>query len=232
MTENSQTSFTLRKINVSKLDKAHIIADMAETSFKTSPKNKKTKIKDVLDEKKIDNTLDDDKADRIIISNGMQRTIFYTTINGEKINADDMLKQIFRCFHCHCDITNDDSFIGIPIKLIEENGEKYFECVGICCDWSCAASHIKLRNLVNDNRFKSSYYLLSQMFYKVFKKYMTKDIASKSLFCYEVLKPYGGSLEKINKKHLSCTSLHKSSVSQTDKVLFSVQPIFYEELKK
>jgi hypothetical protein len=232
MSEISQTCFTLKNINVSKLDKTHIIADMAETSFKTSPKNKKTKIKDILDEKKIENTLDDDKADRIVILNGMHKTIFYTTINGEKINADDILKQTYRCFHCHSDITSNDSFIGIPIKLIESADEKYFECVGICCDWSCAASHIKLRNMVNDNRFKSSYYLLSQMYYKVFKKYMPKEIASKSLFCYEVTKPYGGSLEKINKKHLSCTSLHKSTVSQQDKVLFSIQPIFYEELKK
>ena len=29
----------------------------------------------------------------------------------------------------------------------EKKDEKYYECVGICCDWMCTASHIKLRNI-------------------------------------------------------------------------------------
>lgn len=229
----SQTTFTLRNINISKLDKAHIIPDLAETSFKTSPKNKKTKIKDILEEKKNENTLDDDKADRIVIINGLKRTIFFTTIDGEKITNEDKLKQTYRCYHCHCDITPEDSFVGIPVRLIEEkNNEKYYECVGMCCDWSCVATHIKLRNLLNDNKFKTSYYLLSHMYYRIFNKIMPKDIASKPLFAYEVLKPYGGAIEKYGKKVLISTGIHNSSINKQNKVCFTIQPFFYEELKR
>jgi len=230
---SSQNVFTLKGINVSRLDKTHIIPDMAETSFKTSPKNKKTKIRDILEEKKTENTLDDDKADRIIIMNGMQKTIFYTTIDGVKITNEDKLRQTCRCYHCHCDITPDDSFVGIPIRLVEINkDEKYYECMGICCDWSCVATHIKLRNLLCDNKFKSSFFLLSHMYYRTFNKFIPKDIASKPLFAYELLKPYGGSIEKYGKKILSSTSIHKSTLNNEKKVLFSIQPIYYEELKK
>ena len=230
--QNSQTIFTLKGIHISRLDKIHIINDMAENSFKTSPKNKKTKVRDVLDDRKTENTLDDDKSERIIIMNGMQKTIFYTTIDGEKITNEDKLKQTYRCYHCHCDITPEDSFVGIPVRHIQTKSQKYYECIGICCDWSCVATHIKLRNLLNDNKFKSSTCLLSHMYYRTFGKYIPKDIANKPLFAYEVLKPYGGSLEKIGKKVLSNTSIHKSTLNKEKTVLFSIQPIFYEELKK
>ena len=230
--QQSQTLFTLKGIYVSRLDKIHIIPDMAETSFKTSPKNKKTKIKDILDDKKVENTLDDDKSEKVVIMNGMQKTIFYTTIDGEKITNGDKLKQTYRCFHCHSDITPEDSFVGIPIRQVDINGEKHYECVGICCDWSCAATHIKLRTLLYDNKFKSSDSLLAHMYFKTFGKYIPKDIANKPFFAYEVLKPYGGSLEKIGKKVLNDTKIHKSTLNKDKNVLFSIQPIFYEELKK
>jgi hypothetical protein len=233
MTESSHTFFTLRRINISKLDKTHIIPDLAETSFKVSPKNKKTKIKDILEEKKIENTLDDDKADRIVIINGMKKTIFFTTIDGDKITNNDALKQTYRCFHCHCDINPGDSFVGIPVKLIEEkNEEKYYECVGICCDWMCTATHIKLRNMLNDNKYKSSYYLLSNMYYRIFKQIMPKELACRPLFAFEALKNYGGSIEKYGKKVLTSTGIHSSSISKKNQVCFTINPTFYEELKK
>lgn len=226
------STFTLKNINVSKLDKTHIIPDMAERSFKTSPRNKKTKIKDVLDEKKQENTLDDDNCEKLIINVGVQKVIFYTTIGGERILQNQQLTKTFCCYHCHVDINPGDSFLGIPIKLVND----CYECCGIVCGFECAASHIRLRNLVKDNKYEKSYFLLCNMYYKIHKKIMPRDVGTRPVFAFEMLDKYGGPLKKYGNKVLINTSIikknTKTDVQEGKVVTFSIQPIFYEELKK
>lgn len=222
------TSFTLKNINISNLDKTHIIPDMAETSFKTSPRMKKTKVKDLMDEKKAENTLDDDKADKIIIKNGINTTVFYTTIGGVKITQGETIKQTYSCFHCHCDINPGDFFLGIPIK--KNNG--YFECVGITCSFECAATHIKLRNIVKDSKFTLSFQFLANMYFLLYKKMIPKNIANRPLFAFEACKKYGGDIDKYGKKILCETGIHISPEATGNKILFCIQPTLYQELKK
>jgi len=225
----SDTTFILEKINISKLEKTHIIPEMAESSFKTSPRLKKTKVKDILEEKKHENTLDDDNCNKIVINHGITKLSFYSTIGGVKITNEEKLQQKYGCYHCHCDINTHDFFLGIPIK---KNCE-LFECVGIVCSWECAASHIKLRNLVNDTKFKESYFLLANMYYLVFKTLIPKDLASRPLFAFEMIKRYGGDLDTYGKKVLLSTNVHISSGSENKPVVkFSIQPKLYQELKK
>jgi hypothetical protein len=225
----SGTTFTLEKLNVSKLEKTHIIPEMAESSFKTSPRLKKTKVKDILEEKKHENTLDDDNCNKIIINHGITKLSFYSTIGSNKIANDEGLKQTYGCYHCHCDIAPNDFFLGIPVKKNKE----LFECIGIVCSWECAATHINFRNLVNDPKFSNSYYLLANMYFLVFKTLIPKDLANRPLFAYEMIKRYGGDLDTYGKKVLISTNVHISSSNETKQpVKFSIQPKLYQELKK
>lgn len=225
----SESVFVLEKINVSKLEKTHIIPEMAESSFKTSPRLKKTKVKDILEEKKQENTLDDDNCNKIVINHGITKLTFYSTIGGTKIFNEDKLRQTYGCYHCHCDITPQDFFLGIPVK----KNNDIFECIGIVCSWECAASHIKLRNLVNDPKFSTSCFLLANMYYLVFKTLIPKDLANRPLFAFEMVKRYGGDLDTYGKKVLISTNVHISSVSENKSAIkFCIQPKLYQELKK
>ena len=224
----SDTTFILEKLNVSKLEKTHIIPEMADCSFKTSPRQKKTKVKDVLEEKKYENTLDDDNCNKIIITHGITKLSFYLTIGGNKISNNDIIEQTFGCYHCHCDIKPGDFFIGIPVK----KNNDLFECNGIVCSWECAASHIKLRNLVRDPKFTHSYQYLANMYYLVFKKLIPKDLGNRPLFAYEMLKRYGGDIETYGQKVIMPTNVHLSSASEKNTVKFCIQPKLYQELKK
>jgi len=226
----SESIFVLQRLNVSRLEKTHIIPEMAESSFKSSPRLKKTKVKDILEEKKQENTLDDDNCNKIVINHGITKLTFYSTISGTKIHNDEKLRQTYGCYHCHCDITPDDFFLGIPVK----KNNNLFECIGIVCSWECAASHIKLRNLVNDPKFSSSYQLLANMYYLVFKTLIPKDLSSnRPLFAFEMVKRYGGDLENYGKKVFVSTNVHLSSSSESNSgVRFCIQPKLYQELKK
>lgn len=224
------STFILKKINVSQLDKTHVIPDMVETSFKTSPRNKKTKIKDILEETKKTNTLDDDNCEKIVINHGINKILFYTTIGNEKIEQYQQLDKPFRCYHCHSNINKEDSFIGIPVRLV--NG--IFECIGITCGFECAASHIKLRLRGDDSRFRNSDCLLSQLYFKLHGKLIPKDIANRPMFAYEMLESYGGPLKEYGKKIMFSTRINKKIHKDSNErfVTISIQPSFYEELKK
>jgi hypothetical protein len=224
----SPLTFTIKNINVSKLDKTHIIPDMAETSFKTSPRNKKTKIKDILEEKKQENTLDDDASDKIVINVGVQKVVFYTTIGTERIVQNQTLSKTYCCYHCHVDINSEDFFLGIPVKLKDD----CFECCGIVCGFECAVSHIRLRNIAKDPLYSKSYYLISNMYFKLYKKLMPRDIGNRPMFAFEMLEKYGGSLKKYGNKVVLSTNILKTRQKDDKGVVFSIQPTIYEELKK
>lgn len=231
MTSSNSTTFVLKKINVSKLDKTHIIPDMAETSFKTSPRNKKTKIKDILDDVKKTNTLDDDNCEKIVITHGINKILFYTTVGNEKIEQFQSSERPLRCYHCHSNIIKGEFFLGIPLRLVND----CFECIGITCGFECTATHIKLRRLTGDSRFNNSDVLLSQLYYRLHGKLIPKDIANRPLFAYEILNSYGGPLKEYGKKHMYATHINKKIQKGSEEhrsITISILPSFYEELKK
>lgn len=231
----SSTSFTLKDINISKLDKNHIIQDFTETSFKTSPKIKKSRVKDLIEEKKpfsLLNTLDDNPCERISLKNGITEHIFHTTISGKKIVSGEKLNGTYCCFHCHCDIKDNDFFLGIPVKKekiqVDGKDKYYFECLGIVCSFECALTHVNVRNIFNDVRFKFSYQLLSNMYLLIFKKVMPK-LTLRPIFAFELNKKYGGDFDKIDSQTLLKTPNILQNKYSKDGVMFCISPTLYQK---
>ncbi len=65
---------------------------------------------------------------------------------------------------------------------------------------------------------------------------MPRDVGTRPVFAFEMLDKYGGPLKKYGNKVLINTSIikknTKTDVQEGKVVTFSIQPIFYEELKK
>lgn len=225
------TSFTLKGINISNLDKNHVIPEFTETSFKTSPKVKRTKVKDLIEERRslsLLNTLDDTPCERIVLKNGISECIFHTTISGKKITSSDTLDRTYCCFHCHCDIKPNDFFIGIPIKKEKTNGHFYFECIGIVCSFECAVTHVDMRTKFHDIRFNFSYELLSNMYFQLYKKPMPK-LKLRPLFAFELNKKYGGDFEKLDTQVIIAAPTILRNKYTNDGVMFCISPTLYQK---
>jgi hypothetical protein len=227
----SSTSFTLKGINVSNLDKNHIIPEFTETSFKTSPKVKRTKVKDLIEDRKnisLINTLDDTPCERIVLKNGIFENIFHTTISSKKIASNEILDKTYCCFHCHCDIKPNDFFIEIPIKKEQMGNYYYFECIGIVCSFECAATHISMRNTFQDTRFKFSFSLLSNMYFQLYKKVMPK-LKIRPFFAFELNKKYGGDFDKLDTQVMLSTPNVLKNKYSNDGIMFCISPTLYQK---
>jgi hypothetical protein len=227
----SSTSFTLKDINISNLDKNHIITDFSETSFKTSPKVKRTRVKDIIEDRKnisLVNTLDDTPCERIILKNGISESIFHTTISSKKIASNDTLDKTYCCFHCHSDIKPNDFFIGIPVKKEKTGDHYYFECCGIVCSFECALTHITMRNRFQDSKFKFSAELLSNMYFQLYKKVMPK-LKPRPFFAFELNKKYGGDFEKLDTQLMLATPTILKNKYSNDGIMFCVSSTLYQK---
>jgi hypothetical protein len=106
----------------------------------------------------------------------------------------------------------------------------YYEGIGVVCSFECAIGHAKMRLLCGDRRFSNSYFLISKMYFSMFKKPMV-NIKERPMFCYELTKRYGGMCEDFPKELINCKYTF-SGESLNDLPTFKISSSIYQELKK
>lgn len=106
----------------------------------------------------------------------------------------------------------------------------FYEGIGVVCSFECAIGHSKMRLLCGDKRFANSYFLISKMYFSMFKKPMV-NIKERPMFCYELTTRYGGMCEELPKELTDCKSTFSSDLL-TGSPTFKISSSIYQELKK
>jgi hypothetical protein len=110
---DTSEKFILENININNLEKKYIgNEDMLISSLRSSPKTKKTKIKDILNN--IDNKDFNIKQKKPYIKE-TEHVNFYISMNGSMLGKGDLKDMKLRCFHCHQDL--NEVMLTVPIKF-------------------------------------------------------------------------------------------------------------------
>lgn len=265
-TTKPTTTFVLENINVNSLEKKHILNDdMLISSLRSSPKTKKTKIKDIFNSVQDKDFALKEKKDYI---KETKEVSFYISMNGQMLSQRDFEDKPIRCFNCHKNMNCVPLTIPIkyhnsqikmsyirPNKFFEDDEElntislsqlcvlkkdrehpdcekkDFFEGIGAVCSFECALGHAKIRLCYGDIRFKDSYFLLSKMYFMMFKKPMPK-ILERNPFMYELTPEYGGICDLIPENLTQCPNTDSSSLNTKDIPTFRISSSVYQKLKK
>lgn len=129
-TTKSTTTFVLENINVNSLEKKHILNDdMLFSSLRSSPKTKKTKIKDIFNSVQDKDFTLKEKKDYI---KETKEVLFYIGMNGQMLSQRDLEDKPVRCFNCHkqlscVPLTVPIKFHSSQIKMSYIRPNKFFE---------------------------------------------------------------------------------------------------------
>jgi len=115
------TKFVLEKIDITKLEKNHVMSeDMLMSSLRNSPKSKMTtKIKDIFKNSEKEFAVKE-KKDHI---KEFENIRFYISMNGNMLEKRDFENKPIKCFHCHKSL--DCVPLTVPIKYHESTIESY-----------------------------------------------------------------------------------------------------------
>lgn len=124
------STFVLENINVNSLEKKHILNDdMLISSLRSSPKTKKTKIKDIFNSVQDKDFTLKEKKDYI---KETKEVLFYVSMNGQMLSQMDLEDKPVRCFNCHkqlncVPLTVPIKFHPSQIKMSYIRPTKFFE---------------------------------------------------------------------------------------------------------
>ena len=119
--KEKSSKFILEKIDITKLEKNHVMSeDMLMSSLRNSPKSKMTtKIKDIFKNSEKEFAVKE-KKDHI---KEFENVRFYISMNGNMIEKRDLENNPIKCFHCHKSL--DHVPLTVPIKYHESTIESY-----------------------------------------------------------------------------------------------------------
>ena len=113
MSKAKTSTFILENINVNSLEKKHILNDdMLMSSLRSSPKTKKTKIKDIFNSVQDKDFSLKEKKDYI---KETKEILFYVSMNGQMLSQRDLEDKPIRCFNCHKNLNCVP--LTVPIKF-------------------------------------------------------------------------------------------------------------------
>lgn len=128
--KSSSNTFVLENININALERKHIVnEDMLFSSLRSSPKTKKTKIKDIFSS--VENKEFEVKQNKDHIKE-TDNINFYISMNGKMLEKRDLEDKPVRCFHCHTNLncaplTVPIKYQASKIKIEYTNPTKMFE---------------------------------------------------------------------------------------------------------
>jgi hypothetical protein len=119
--KEKSSKFVLEKIDITKLEKNHVMSeDMLMSSLRNSPKSKMTtKIKDIFKNSEKEFAVKE-KKDHI---KEFENVRFYISMNGKMIDKRDLEDKPIKCFHCHKSLNYIP--LTVPIKYHESTIESY-----------------------------------------------------------------------------------------------------------